>query len=363
MVQFGVTACLLAAVAAQGVQRISNGTGGGMFNDPATWAGGVVPSQSADTWLINAGDTVTIPNDYTWVRTSADNTNQGTLVIQPLGLLSMRRMHGNVAGWSIVSHGTVTVTRLLPDAAALGKLMVFGGSFDIVDVGGAGSAGSAFLIDGGHLRALGTFVGDVVLSNGVLDKKFSGLGFNSAFIWMGGTLANTLPASNTERGRLNALRSGCTFDLNDQTSNGVLAVAVNMANNSLNPPAQAGTIQFDVYSATANDCDAITNLPGSSVLSNGVDVVIGCGNGLPGTWSDYTGKVYQVFQVNGSYANLNPTVPDALWTWPGEGKTYPVEFASHINVDGSVTVNNIIIPEPVLGMVAGLLAVLRARRA
>ncbi len=357
VLQYALTACLLAALAAQGAQRFSNGTGGGLFNDPATWTGGVVPSQAADNWTINAGDTVTIPNDYTWSRGGQIQSNEGTLVIEPRGLLFQGRMYGNVAGWSIVCSGTATVTRLSPTAT--GTLTLNGGEFHISDDIAAPNAAS-YVINGGRLKFRNS-MGATTLSGGVIDKKFGGLAFGGTFTWESGTLANALPGNNTERGQLSKLNDDCTLDLNDQTSNGVMAMAINMNNVPLNPLAQAGTIQFDVYSATANDCDAITNLPSSSVLSNGVDVVIGCGNGLPGTWSDYTGKVYQVLQVNGSYANLNPNVPDVLWTWPGEGKTYPVEFDNHINVDGSVTVNNIIIPEPALGLLAGAL-VLACRR-
>lgn len=106
---------LFASLAAQGVHRISNGTGGGLFSDPATWASGVVPSQSADSWSVRPGDIVTIPNDYAWVR-NIINSNEGTLVIQPRGLLSQGRMYGEVANWSIVCHGTAAVTRLAPSA-------------------------------------------------------------------------------------------------------------------------------------------------------------------------------------------------------------------------------------------------------
>jgi hypothetical protein len=204
-------------------------------------------------------------------------------------------------------------------------------------------------------------MGPTTLSGGVLDKKFGGLAFGGTFTWESGTLANALPASATERGQLNKLKGNCILDLNDQTSNGVAAVSINMGNWALNPLAQAGTIQFDVYSNTVNNCDAITNLASSSVLSNGVTVAIGSGKGLPGIWSDYTGKVYQVLQVNGSYAKLNPSVPDALWTWLGDGKTYPVQFDNHIFSDGGVTVQNIGIPEPVAALVLLTLGALLRR--
>ncbi|NLF39649.1 hypothetical protein GX586_09405 [bacterium] len=354
LMQFGLMTCMLASLTAHGVLRLSNGTGGGLFNDTATWADGVVPLQSADTWCINANDVVTIPNDYSWVR-NVINSNEGTLVIEPRGLLSQGRMYGQFANWVIVSHGTATVTRLALPAG--GTLMVLGGDFHISD-SIATSAG--FLLDGGRLR-FGSSMGATIVSNGVLDKKLGGLTFGGTFTWVGGTVANAVPTTNTERGQISKMNDGCTFDQNNQTYTNI-PVTINFNNVQLRPLAQAGTFQFDVYSATDNDCDAITNLPASSVLSNGVNVVVGCGNGLPGVWSDYTGVSYRVFQVNGSYATLNPSVPNAFWTWLGDGKTYEVVFANNISIDGSVMVDAIVIPEPALGLLAGLLAALRMRR-
>ncbi|MHC4526227.1 MAG: fibrinogen-like YCDxxxxGGGW domain-containing protein, partial [Planctomycetota bacterium] len=42
----------------------SNGTGGGGFGDPCTWAGGIVPGP-VDTTVIVSGDTVTLDSDFT----------------------------------------------------------------------------------------------------------------------------------------------------------------------------------------------------------------------------------------------------------------------------------------------------------
>jgi hypothetical protein len=358
MMQYAVTTCLLAAVGAQGDHRDSNGTGGGNFNATTTWAGGVVPLQASDDWTVKSGDTVTIPNNYTWIR-NVHNSNEGALVIQPLGLLSQGRVYSLVAGWSIQCSGTATVTRMSQGTAATGTLTLNGGVFHISDDNAMNSSVTSVL-NAGRLK-FSNQMGPTTLSGGVLDKKFGGLAFGGTFTWESGTLANARPGSLTERIELNKLKGDCILDLNDQTSNGVAAVSINMGNWALNPLAQAGTIQFDVYSNTVNNCDAITNLASSSVLSNGVTVAIGSGKGLPGIWSDYTGKVYQVLQVNGSYAKLNPSVPDALWTWLGDGKTYPVQFDNHIFSDGGVTVQNIGIPEPVAALVLLTLGALLRR--
>lgn len=44
--------------------RSSNGTGGGGYGTPATWAGGVVPVEG-DSVTIVLGDTVTVDGAYT----------------------------------------------------------------------------------------------------------------------------------------------------------------------------------------------------------------------------------------------------------------------------------------------------------
>lgn len=58
--------------------KTSNGTGGGLWGDGATWVGGVIPADQ-DTVVIASGDTVTFNVDMTGWTGIAGITVTGTL--------------------------------------------------------------------------------------------------------------------------------------------------------------------------------------------------------------------------------------------------------------------------------------------
>ena len=81
-------AVVLLAVQAQGQLFSSNGTGGGDWNDGATWVGGLAPGAAGDRGEINAGDTVTATADMDDVpiriiEEFAGSAQAGTLNVGP----------------------------------------------------------------------------------------------------------------------------------------------------------------------------------------------------------------------------------------------------------------------------------------
>ena len=84
---------LLLAVQAQGQLFSSNGTGGGDWNDGATWVGGLAPGAAGDRGEINAGDTVTATADMDDVpiriiEEFAGSAEAGTLNVGPGGTVN-----------------------------------------------------------------------------------------------------------------------------------------------------------------------------------------------------------------------------------------------------------------------------------
>ncbi|NLF40490.1 hypothetical protein GX586_13685 [bacterium] len=351
LVMLAVTAAFTCSTA-MAVWRWSNGTGGGLFNDTATWSGGVVPSQTLDQWTVNAGDAVTIPNDYSWVR-NQNNSNEGAFVVEPRGHLFMNRILGLVSGWTIYSAGTVSVGRIATGVA--GKTTVAGGLFTVRD--NIMALDASLLITDGRLQNGGA-MGPMVISNGVMDCKNMVASFNGGLTWVGGTIANLRHTSNTERGKINTqFKGGCTYDLNDQTwSHSVAtddfgAMGLTFMN--------GGTVQFDVYSSTNNDCDFfLTTSLGNSVASN-VLFLIGDGGGLPGVRADYTGATYQIVRAGG-YNNITPAVGTSEWYFAGENQTWAVIFDNNLGVDGTVTAWPI--PEPFAAALAVAAAALFSMR-
>src|SRR5690606_37468021 len=95
---------------------ISNGTGGGPWNSPSTWVGGVIPNFS-NSWEISIrnGDVVTIPNGYTVQADQLYIRTGGVLNIGSGGILDIVNGAGNdltMAGGKLNIAGVLEVARL-----------------------------------------------------------------------------------------------------------------------------------------------------------------------------------------------------------------------------------------------------------
>ncbi|MFH1498546.1 MAG: hypothetical protein ABII82_12055, partial [Verrucomicrobiota bacterium] len=74
-----LTLCALVfslGLASLNAQILSNGTGGGLWNDPATWQGGVVPT--TQSWTVLSTDTVTLTSSLS-ISTAQTATLQGKM--------------------------------------------------------------------------------------------------------------------------------------------------------------------------------------------------------------------------------------------------------------------------------------------
>jgi hypothetical protein len=79
----------------------SNGTGGGGFGDPCTWAGGIVPGP-VDTAVIVSGDTVTLDSDFTVDGLSIE---AGAIFDEATSSMTI------VEGGPLVNNGIIRVSR------------------------------------------------------------------------------------------------------------------------------------------------------------------------------------------------------------------------------------------------------------
>lgn len=94
--------CILLSFSSS-AQILSNGTGGGNWSNPATWAGGIVPDFNSGTITIQAGDVVNVDASYTIDQTTVQAG--GTLVVDPTIVLTIV----NGAGVDFTMNGNLTV--------------------------------------------------------------------------------------------------------------------------------------------------------------------------------------------------------------------------------------------------------------
>lgn len=335
-------------------QTLTNGTGGGVYSDPATWQGSVptgnVQIVSGDTLFFQSGDVYNNASGNFNFQLGAE------MVIENGADVFMRRILATASGTGVrritINGGSLNASRL-GWGADPAEMIINGGIYTDRD-NVAWNGNTVTTINGGTLQPSAT-AGTLVIQGGVVDF----MGRNNPFIsnfttWTGGTMTNVwLINSNTMRGAINeAMTAGSIFDITDQSA---LVGAQQLNYGSVPLQMTAGTIQFDVYSNAANDSDSIITTSGASSLPSGLGFLIGDGGGLTGTPDDFIGVSYQLLDL-GNYANIAPSILST--TWDIGGDPYAVTFTSQLNVDGTVTVDGLtLIPEPgTMAMIAGLLA-------
>lgn len=351
--------CLLLAGTLFGVDRYSNGAGGGLFNDVNTWSNGI--PVGSDLFAILPGDVVTVPDGYGFYTGGGRPTIGGLLVVAPNGTISVDRVVTTLGVWpggGINCSGTFSCARMGPTAPFTVNL--YSGKFTISSTVAANSHSNA--IFGGRFFSVTTsMTGGTLLDGGTIDGNNAALYFGSALYWTKGTIVNKNFASNTDRGAFNReFKDNCIFDINDQshTNQRIMVDFASVPYAWTN----GGVVQFDVYSSISNDCDCLHTTSLGSIVGTNVVFELGDGQGLPGTLADYQNVQYQVVlatNANGDtdYTGFNPTVPEVV-TWNIGGVDRPVGLINNIPVDGTIR----IVPEPAAAMAAVCLMLCAARR-
>lgn len=157
-----------------GATFFSNGTGGGMYNVPATWAGGVVPTGDTSAVVIVSGDTVTLDKPRTLtgleIRPSAKFDNNNYLL--KLDGVSLKTLYYMVYGEHNI-RGNVLYNEFQP-------------GFSMFKMVGP-SSGTGGLISGiGELSIHGCWGGDSIVGNFTIPDANIVIGRVTTFIGCGG---------------------------------------------------------------------------------------------------------------------------------------------------------------------------------
>lgn len=349
---------VLAFPAISNAQLLSNGTGGGDWNDVATWNGGAtIPTAGFN---IQEGDVVTAGAGATLSSTSADPKIFGTLTIDG-GDISVRRLGWNTttSGTLNMKSGTFTASRLATANESTFTYNLTGGRIVATEVNQAVKGGNTFNISGGQLSVNGPLSGIIHLSGGSIEfaSGMSSFGMSSASnTWNGGRVyANTHSMSVggwsgvQAKWASNAINE-LAISSKDTAQTFTITHAVNVAQ---------GTLVFNIYSPTENDLFVANSL----VLGDGVLIKME-GVNLEGSLDDYLGASFKILESgNNNYGSISATVAPSTLTIGGT--TYDDIWwnTTNLTLDGTVT----LVPEPstyalIFGGLAIGLAIIRRRK-
>lgn len=320
----------------------SNGVGGGNFNEPSTWSGGVVPT---GVFQVLAGDTVSTPSPFIYDSPSSNNTVRGRLLVLSGSSVTMGRLNNGL----VVSNSTVHVAA---GALSLGRIAAASGSANNVLRVSSGvlTLRDANVVTGahtavhvgvtGHLFAGGGINGPLTLDGGKIYFANSAKKTGSAFTWNGGTVVLSSGSA------YNASEANSVFNPWKTNAGNILAFSnettkrtVTFGTGSSNPALSAnlGMMSFNIYSPTNHDSDRLDIAgTGSLTLGSGVNIRIN-GLSLPGAAADYLGRTYKLFDIaSGNHSGLTPTVTPTRWIIGGTG--YQVGWTNTLASNGSLTV-------------------------
>ncbi len=337
----------------------------GSWSDTASWTGSLAPANTVNTFSIVAGANITA-TDVAYIGTGvAADTNlvTGTLTIgsganfTSIGKISSGSATGTI---NIKDGGKLTADSINPGSGSntvtvnisnSGQLTINDLSYKNVTVN-INSGGKMYSADNGSST---TYVN---LNGGSYINTRAGASAIPT-TWTGGTLvlnSGTNQYTSTYSGNLATAFSGNSNNvlvLSNQTTKQTLTIF----STTFNAAGANGTVRFNVYSATADDCDLMTyaGTIGNYSLGNSVHFQILSGVDLSGVAGDYLGKTYKLVNDSTSYTDINAVVDASVWSIGGA--EYNVAFTNNLSTNGTVTVASIDLvnaPEPASAGLFGL---------
>ena len=349
----------------------------GSFTDTSTWVGGVVPTTG--TFNVNDTHIVTADSGTVWNSAGSGFNVFGTLNINTGASLTSgtgRLNDGSPTTTGIVNinGGSLSVNRIFASSAT-GNITVnlFSGSLSVTSAATTLSGGETINVSGGTMILAGSLAGTTKFNMTGGSSVINGLSrWGSINTWTGGTITTNNSTSMNSSGMaafIDDFNSSSTNIWNLSSLSAKQTFSYTNANSAYT--VTSGTIEFDVYSATANDNDLLSLTNGSLskiMFSSNAHFNINDVN-LSGTAASYIGSTYQLLNfsaTSNTYTGVLATLDPAVWNIGGQD--YNVGFTNNLATNGSITVASLTaVPESsTFGLVTLALvgiAGLRRRRA
>lgn len=334
----------------------------GAWSDNDTW-GGTPPASVHAT--ITAGHTVNADVNISSAASGDRLSIYGTLNVgEGASLITSGRINNNIttSGTLNLTGGVIHV-QLMGNNGASGAAVVdnftlnlSAGSFSTNEglIGYATTinlSGGTFNSGGGGFYTGNTVLnltgGAYVFTNGYTGSFNGAMGRGS---WNGGRVVTNTSGSVNNSGLNNLIdplstNAANVWDLSDKTTKQTFTGTANAAYSVTN-----GIVEFDVYSASANDSDQIVMNGGASARINFSSSVVFAieGADLSGEATDYLGVTYKLLDYSSdNYSGVQATIASTIWNIGGAD--YEVTFTNNLATAGTVTVSELtlaLVPEP-----------------